>query len=202
MLLIADEVMTGAWRTGGFLASADEGVVPDLVALGKGLAGGYSPLAGVLVSDRVAGAIERGSGVFAHGHTHGFNPLSARVGVEVLRRAIDLGVPANVVERGAQLHAGLDELARSHHVIGDVRGRGLLWGLDLVADRTTRAPLFGAPAGSGRVVAAARQAGLLLYPAGVGETTVVLIAPPLTVTADEIVELLDLLERVLSTLVV
>ena len=199
ILLIADEVMTGAWRTGGFLASADEGVVPDLVALGKGLAAGYVPLAGVLVSDRVADAIHQGSGVFAHGHTHGFNPLSARAGLAVVRAAIDRGVPANVVARGAQLGAGLDALAARHEIVGEVRGRGLLWGIELVADRDTRAPLL-APTGSAAVVAEAKRHGLLVYPAGVGQTTVVLVAPPLVVTEGEIDELLELLEAVLASL--
>jgi adenosylmethionine-8-amino-7-oxononanoate aminotransferase len=196
ILLIADEVMTGAWRTGGFLASADEGVVADLVALGKGLAAGYAPLAGVLVSDRVADAIHQGSGVFAHGHTHGFNPLSARAGLAVVRAAIDRGVPANVLARGAQLGAGLDALAAGHEIVGEVRGRGLLWGIELVADRDTRAPLL-APSGSAAVVAEAKRHGLLVYPAGVGQTTVVLVAPPLVVTEAEIDELLTLLDVVL-----
>ncbi len=199
ILLIADEVMTGAWRTGGFLASADEGVVPDLVALGKGLAAGYAPLAGVLVSDRVADAIRHGSGVFAHGHTHGFNPLSARAGLEVVRAAIDRGVPANVVARGAQLGAGLDALAARHEIVGEVRGRGLLWGIELVADRDTRQPLRG-PDGSAAVVAEAKRHGLLVYPAGVGRTTVVLVAPPLVVSEAEIEELLELLDAVLAAL--
>jgi adenosylmethionine-8-amino-7-oxononanoate aminotransferase len=197
ILLIADEVMTGAWRTGGFLASADEGVVPDLVALGKGLAAGYAPLAGVLVSDRVAGAIHDGSGVFAHGHTHGFNPLSARAGLAVVRAALDRGVPANVVARGAQLGAGLDELAARHEIVGQVRGRGLLWGIELVADRDTRRPLLG-PGGSAAVAAVAKRHGLLVYPAGVGQTTVVLVAPPLVVTEAEVDELLALLDVVLA----
>jgi adenosylmethionine-8-amino-7-oxononanoate aminotransferase len=199
ILLIADEVMTGAWRTGGFLASADEGVVPDLVALGKGLAAGYAPLAGVLLSDRVAAAIHEGSGVFAHGHTHGFNPLSARAGLEVVRAAIDRGIPANVVARGAQLGAGLAAMAERHEVVGQVRGRGLLWGIELVADRETKAPLR-APDGSAAVVAEAKRDGLLVYPAGVGQTTAVLVAPPLVVTEAEVDELLGLLDGVLARL--
>jgi adenosylmethionine-8-amino-7-oxononanoate aminotransferase len=193
LLLIADEVMTGAWRTGPFLASSDEGVTPDLVVLGKGLAAGYAPLAGVLVSDRVADSIASGSGVFAHGHTHGFNPMSARAGLEVVRKMIRDDVPANVIARGAQLRAGLDELAARHAIVGEVRGRGLLLGIELVEDRGTREPLL-APDGSAAVVATAKDHGLLVYPAGVGTTTAVLVAPPLNVTdceVDELVELLD-----------
>ena len=106
VLLIADEVMTGAWRTGPFLASEHDGVVPDLVVLGKGLAAGHGPLAGVLVGRRVREAIEHGSGIFTHGHTHAFNPLSAAAGLATLRRALELGVPDNVPVRGAQLRTG------------------------------------------------------------------------------------------------
>ena len=147
VLLIADEVMTGAWRTGGFLASADEGVTPDLVVLGKGLAAGYAPLAGVRVSDRVADAIASGSGVFLHGHTHGFNPMAARAGLEVIRKMVREDVPANVAARGRQLRDGMERLAARHAIVREVRGRGLLLGLELVAD-----------GGSAAVVAAAKHA--------------------------------------------
>jgi len=199
VLLVADEVMTGAWRTGGFLASADEGVVPDLVALGKGLAAGYAPLAGVLVSDRIADTIASGSGVFLHGHTHGFNPLSARAGLEVIRKMLRDDVPANVEARGEQVRDGLRRLAERHPIVGDVRGRGLLHGVELVADRSTKVPLL-APDGSAAVVAAAKRRGLLVYPAGVGTTTAVLVAPPLVISADETDELLALLDATLGDL--
>ena len=199
ILLIADEVMTGAWRTGGFLASADEGVVPDLVALGKGLAAGYAPLAGVLVSDRVADAIEQGSGLFAHGHTHGFNPLSARAGLAVLRAAIDRGVPANVVARGAQLGAGLDGLARDMRSSARSVAAGSCGASSSSPIADTGEPLL-APGGSAAVVAEAKRQGLLVYPAGVGRTTVVLVAPPLVVTEAEVDELVGLLDTVLAAL--
>lgn len=197
VLLIADEVMSGAWRTGPFLAAEHDHVVPDLVALGKGLAAGYGPLAGVLVGERVRDAIEGGSGAFMHGHTHAFNPLSAAAGVAVLRRALELGVPDNVAARGPELRRGLEALAERYPSIGEVRGRGLLLGIELVEPGPDRTPLGGAPMGSLEVVAAAKSVGLLLYPAGVGATTAVIVAPPLTITAEEVGELLDLLDRTL-----
>lgn len=195
VLLIADEVMTGAWRTGPFLASADDGVVPDLVVLGKGLAAGHGPLAGVLVGTRVREAIENGSGIFTHGHTHAFNPLSAAAGLATIRRAIELDVPANVPARGAELRAGLDELATRYDVIGDVRGRGLLLGVEFVEPGTHKAPFGGGATGSNLVTAAAKANGLLVYPSGVGETTVVIVAPPLTITSAEVDHLLELLDQ-------
>ncbi|HVN50415.1 MAG TPA: aminotransferase class III-fold pyridoxal phosphate-dependent enzyme [Acidimicrobiales bacterium] len=199
VLLVADEVMTGAWRTGGFLACADEGVTPDLVVLGKGLAAGYAPLAGVLVSNRIADAIAAGSGVFLHGHTHGFNPMAARAGLEVIRKALRERVPANVAARGEQLRRGLEALAARHDTVLEVRGRGLLWGLELVADDEDH-PRLQAPVGTAAVVAAAKHRGLLVYPAGVGTTTLVLVAPPLVITEQETDELLGLLDATLADL--
>ncbi len=192
--------MSGAWRTGPFLACEHDDVVPDLVALGKGMASGYGPLAGVLVGERVRVAIAEGSGGFVHGHTHAFNPLSAAAGLAALRRALELGVPENVPARAAQLRAGLDDLAARHDLIGDVRGRGLLLGLELI-EGPDRSPFGGAPEGSATVVAAAREHGLLIYPAGVGNTTAVIVAPPLTISADEVDLLLDLLDRTITSLV-
>ena len=200
VLLITDEVMTGAWRTGPFLAADHDDVVPDLVTLGKGLASGYSPLAGVLVGGQIRDTIERGSGFFVHGHTHAFNPISAAAGVAALERAIELGVPDNVGPRGEQLRAGLTSLADRYPCIGDVRGRGLLLGIEFIEPGSQRLPFGGAPRGTAAVVNAAKAAGLLIYPSGVGDTTAVIIAPPLTITSSEVDELLDLLDLTLQHL--
>ena len=197
VLLIADEVMSGAWRTGPFLASEHDDVVPDLVALGKGLASGYGPLAGVLVGRRVRDAIEGGSGAFIHGHTHAFNPLSAAAGAAVLRRALELGVPENVAARAPELRQGMEALAERYDCIGEVRGRGLLQGIEFVEPGSDKVPLRGPQTGTQEIVAAAKSVGLLIYPSGVGATTAVIVAPPLTVTSAEIDELLGLLDQAL-----
>jgi adenosylmethionine-8-amino-7-oxononanoate aminotransferase len=197
VLLIADEVLTGVHRTGPFLALTHWGVTADLVALGKGLAAGYTPLSAVLISDRVADAITNGSGVFVHGHTHASNPLSAATGLAVLRWCDANGVFERVPVRGAQLGTALSELRQRHQIVGDVRGRGLLWGVELVADRDTKARL---PGGAASAVECARRQGLLIYPAGDGTLDAFLVAPPLTISESDIEELARRLDAALDDL--
>jgi adenosylmethionine-8-amino-7-oxononanoate aminotransferase len=196
VLLIADEVLTGVHRTGPFLALSHWGVTADLVALGKGLAAGYTPLSAVLISARVADAIAAGSGLFVHGHTHASNPLSAATGLAVLRWCEANGVFERVPVLGGYLGSALSALGR-HGVVGDVRGRGLLWGVELVADRETKARF---PGGAAAAVDCARRQGLLIYPAGDGTIDAFLVAPPLTISESEIDELVHRLDRTLDEL--
>ena len=198
--LIADEIMTGLGRTGAVLASHHWDVRPDLVVLGKGLGAGYAPVSAVLVTEPVVAAISAGTASVTNGHTYGGNPLGSAVALAVLDAIESRGLVANAAERGAQLRAGLEQLAGHHEIIGEVRGRGLLQGLELVSDRVTRQP--GDPIGSltRAVVLAARNQGLLIYPATGGVNDAVLVAPPLTVTEEEIRLLLELLDDTLSTL--
>jgi adenosylmethionine-8-amino-7-oxononanoate aminotransferase len=198
VLLIADEVMCGFWRAGDMIASSFENVEPDLVVMGKGMAAGYAPLAGVLIGDRVFESIEQGSRLFFHGHTHSFNPVSASAGLAVLRYIEANNLPQNVLERGAQLRAGLEELATRHEMIGEVRGRGLMLAIELVADRSNRTPLPGGPLAPYKVAGMAKQLGLLVYPAGTGSTSVLLITPSFTITDGEVKTLLELLDHTLS----
>jgi adenosylmethionine-8-amino-7-oxononanoate aminotransferase len=197
VLLIADEVMCGVWRAGTFLASSQENVSPDLVVLGKGLAAGYAPLAGVLVGERVVGALEQGSGIFLHGHTHSFNPVSASAGLAVLHYILKNDLATNIEARSQQLRAGLKRLAEEHPMIGDVRGRGLLLGIELVADRAERTPLAGGPLAPYQVAALAKEKGLLLYAAGTGVTSPLLVTPPFTISSAEVDVLLELLDDTL-----
>lgn len=196
--LVVDEVMTGIGRTGSMLAVDAFGIRPDVIVLGKGLGAGYTPISAVLVDAPIVDAIAAGTGAVTNGHTYGGNPLSCAVARAVLDQVTGLDLPAVARHRGAQLRVGLDHLADRHRMIGEVRGLGLLLGLELVTDRDTRAP--GDPLGSltRRLVSSARDEGLLIYPATGGGNDAVLIAPPLTSTVEEIDLLLGLLDRALT----
>lgn len=198
--LIADEIMTGLGRTGTMLASQHWDVRPDLVVLGKGMGAGYAPVSAVLVSEQFIETIAAGTASVTNGHAYGGNPLGSSVALAVLEAVESRGLVANAAERGKQLRAGLEELAGRHEVIGEVRGLGLLQGLELVSDRATGKP--GDPIGSltRSAVLAARDRGLLVYPATGGVNDAILVAPPLTVTAEETDLLLELLDDGLSAL--
>lgn len=196
--LIADEVMTGLGRTGRMLAVDHFGVKPDVVVLGKGLGAGYTPIAAVLFSTAIIDAIADGTGAVTTGHTYSGNPLSCAVALAVLNEVVSRDLVAAAQHRGEELRTGLDALAGRHPLIGEVRGVGLLQGLELVRDRDTRSP--GLPVGSltRTLVNEARNQGLLIYPATGGVNDAVLVAPPLTITPTEIDLLLHLLDLALA----
>lgn len=190
ILLIADEVMCGMGRTGTLYAIEQEGVVPDLIAIAKGLGGGYQPVGAVLIHQRIIEALDRGSGVFQHGHTyigHAMACAAALAVQQVIRRD---GLLAAVVRRGAELRAGLDAAFGMHPHVGDVRGRGLFMGVELVEDRASKRPFDPALRLHARVKAEAMARGLMVYPSGgtidgrFGDH--VLLAPPFIVTCDEL----------------
>ena len=190
ILLIADEVQTGYGRTGLMWGFEHARVVPDIVCAAKGIANGL-PL-GAVVAGR--GLMERwGKG--AHGSTFGGNPVSCAAAVAVLETIAQEGLVGNAAERGAQLRAGLQALAARDGGIGDVRGRGLMLGVELVTDRAKRTP-DGARADA--VIARSADAGLLLLTCGQDHNTVRWLAP-LNVTRAEIDEGLEIFGRVLST---
>jgi 2,2-dialkylglycine decarboxylase (pyruvate) len=193
MLVVLDEAQTGLARTGDWYAFEREGFVPDILTVSKTLGAGM-PLAAVVTSDEIeAVAHERG---FLFYTTHVSDPLVAAVGCTVLdvleRDRLDLAAR----ERGDQLDAGLRELAERHEVVGDVRGRGLLRGLELVADRTTKRPV---PAFGARVTNRCRELGLhmnVVQLPGTGGTF--RIAPPLTASSDEIALGVEILDRAIT----
>jgi adenosylmethionine-8-amino-7-oxononanoate aminotransferase len=177
VLLIADEVITGLGRTGYWFGCDEEDIEPDLLVLGKGLSAGYAPLGAVLLTGRIHEAIRAGSGQFVLGHTYAANPLSAAVGLAVLRYTRERDLPARARALGPVLADGLREVLRERGVDAEVRGRGLLLAVDFA--RPGRPPGITAA----DVVREARNAGLLLYPAGVTPVPqVVVVAPPLTIT--------------------
>jgi adenosylmethionine-8-amino-7-oxononanoate aminotransferase len=198
VLLIIDEVLTGLGRTGTALAVEHWGVRPDIVALGKGLGAGYTPIAATLVDERVLDAIAAGSGTIRHGHTYAGNPLSAAIALAVLQRTDELGLYAAARRAGERVGAGLAGLAARHPVVGEARGIGLLWALELVTDRAARRA--GTPPGelSNRVVATAAAHGLLVYPSTGRINDAITFAPPLTITDDEIDLALTALDAALA----
>ena len=202
ILLIIDDVLTGCGRTGRFYGFQHWDVVPDIVALSKGLSGGYTPIGAVVASDDIVRPVID-SGGFQHGHTYAGNPLSAAIAAEVVRQTVDRGLIVNAAETGVYLHQCLRELKARYDIIGDVRGRGLLAGIEFVCDRRNREPF---PSHWFVALAAteiARNHGLIIYPRrSVSGLTGdhVLIAPPLTIDRSGVDELIDLFDATLSDL--
>jgi adenosylmethionine-8-amino-7-oxononanoate aminotransferase len=177
-------------RTGTLHACEQEGVAPDLMAIAKGLGGGYQPIGAVLLSDGIFDAFANGSGFFQHGHTYMAHPMAAAAGLavqEVIRRD---NLLENVRTMGAHLSRRLNERFGNHHNVGDIRGRGLFQAIELVADRSTKAPFDPALKLHARIKREAMANGLMVYPMGgtidgrLGDH--VLIAPPFIATAGDI----------------
>ena len=195
VLLILDEVMCGMGRCGTLYAAEVEGVVPDLVTVGKGLAAGFQPLGAVLVQGRIHDAIAGGSGVLQHGHTYSGHAVACAAGLAVQRAIRERGLLERVRTAAVRLRALLWERFADHLHVGDIRGRGLLWALELVADRPTRRPFDPALRLHARVKARALANRLLCYPMGGTVDGVqgdhVLIAPPFIIDDSQLVELVD-----------
>ena len=189
ILLIADEVQSGFGRTGEMWAFEHAGIVPDVVCVAKAIANGL-PLSAIVASRDVQARWGRG----AHGTTYGGNPVACAAGVAVLETIRDEDLVANARLRGAELSGGLRELMADHPAIGDVRGPGLMIGVEFVKDRATREP-DGATAEA--VAARAAAAGLLLLTCGIHHQVIRWI-PPLDVTVPEIEEALRLFEGALE----
>jgi adenosylmethionine-8-amino-7-oxononanoate aminotransferase len=195
ILLILDEVMCGMGRTGTLHACEQEGVSPDLMAIAKGLGGGYVPIGALMMQDKVFAAIADGSGAFQHSHTFMGHPLACAAALAVQRVIRRDDLLANVRAQGAYLARRLNERFGNHPFVGDVRGRGLFLGVELVADRGTKEPFDPALKLNARVKREAMARGLMVYPMGGAVDGVrgdhVLLAPPFIVDApvlDTIVE--------------
>ncbi|MFV0476002.1 MAG: aspartate aminotransferase family protein [Pikeienuella sp.] len=195
VLLVLDEVMCGTFRTGTCLACEAEGVAPDIVTLAKGLGGGYMPIGAVMCGAKVHGAFAAGSGGFIHGHTYMAHPLACAAALAVQDVIAQDGLAAQVAPAGDRLDALLRERLGAHPHVGDIRGRGLLRAIELVADRGDKAPFAPARKVSAQIGAAATARGLLAYP---GAGTVdgvsgdhVLLAPAYNVTDAELTAIAD-----------
>jgi len=195
ILLIFDEVMCGMGRTGHMYACDHDGVAPDLLVAAKGLGAGYQPLGAMLVSARIYSAIAEGSGFFQHGHTYMGHPSACAAGVAVQQVIRDENLLARVRERSETLLHALHERFGNHAHIGDIRGRGLFLGLELVADRISKAPFDAARRLHARIKHEAMDRGLICYPMGGTVDGVrgdhVLLAPPFIIDDSHIDELVD-----------
>ncbi|TVY00268.1 aspartate aminotransferase family protein [Paenibacillus cremeus] len=201
ILFIADEVMTGIARTGAMFGMEHWGVEPDVIALGKGMSAGYTPVAATMVKDRVMEPILQGSRVVMSGHTYSANPQSAAVSLAVLDYIERHQLVQAAEVQGRKLLERLNRLADKCEIIGDVRGKGLLLALELVADRESKLPFPAAKGVTSLVIDKAFEKGLLIYPAagGVdGAGDAVIIAPPLTISDEELELLMRLLEDTLQ----
>jgi len=198
ILLIFDDIITAFGRVGSMFASELVGAWPDIICLGKGMSGGYAPLSAVVMTREVAGAFwgEPSDLVQFHsGHTYGANPVACAIGLAAIGQIVDDDLAANSTRQGARLLAGLRRAQERHAAIGDVRGRGLLVGVEFVGDRDTR-ERFPAELELGqRVRDAARRDGLLLR----ASHWMIVLAPPLTIAEAEVDDMLAILAGAFDT---
>ena len=193
VLLILDEVMCGMGRTGTLHACEQEGIAPDLMTIAKGLGGGYQPIGAVLINQRIFEAIAEGSGFFQHGHTYMGHPMAAAAALAVQEVIGRDKLLANVVAMGGRLREKLEARLGQHPHVGDIRGRGLFRAIELVADRSTKAPFAPELKLHARIKREAMARGLMIYPMGgtidgrSGDH--VLLAPPFIVNAAKVDEI-------------
>ncbi len=203
ILLIADEVMTGMGRTGRPFAVEHWNVTPDMILVGKGIASGYAPLGAVIAAGHVAEAISKGTGTFLHGFTYDAHPVAAAAGNAVLDYIEREKLFAAVDPAGRELCAALEPLKR-FSVVGDVRGMGLLFGVELVRDAKTSESFPADARIAARIQADAFEAGVMTYPIQGCADGVrgdhILLAPPFTITAQEIRMLAEALEHAIADL--
>ena len=202
ILLIYDEVMTGAGRTGKFIAAEHWGITPDIIALSKGFAAGYAPLGAMVArGDMVEAVLDAGG--FLHGYTYAGNPLACAAGCAVLQEIADNDLVGNAAAMGDLLKARLTGLMDRFPFIGDVRGLGLLLAFELVSDRETMAPLPKELNAYTRLVDLAYERGLIIYSRrtrGGIEGDHFLVAPPLIVTEAQIGEIMEILTASLEAM--
>ena len=195
ILLILDEVMCGMGRTGSLHACEQEGVSPDILAIAKGLGGGYAPVGAMLMQERIFKTIAEGSGAFQHSHTYSGHPLACAAALAVQRVMRRDDLLANVRRQGAHLARRLQERFGNHPFVGNVRGRGLFQGLEIVADRGTKMPFDPQRKVHAQIKREAMARGLMVYPMGGtvdgAQGDHVLLAPPFIIDGaaiDTIVE--------------
>ncbi len=195
VLLILDEVMCGMGRTGTYFACEHEGITADMITLAKGLGAGYSPIGAVMLSGKVYDAFYNGSGFFQHGHTYVGHAMGCAAALKVQKIIERDKLLANVVERGEQLHNALVDTFGNHPNIGDIRGRGLFWGMELVQYRDSKEPFDPALRTNTKIKAAAMEEGLMCYPMGGtidGKRGAhIMIAPPFIIKHKHVTEIID-----------
>ncbi|ARE39259.1 Adenosylmethionine-8-amino-7-oxononanoate aminotransferase [Rhodovulum sp. P5] len=205
VLLILDEVMCGMGRTGTLFACEQDGVSPDIVCIAKGLGAGYQPIGAMLCSAEIYSAIEQGSGFFQHGHTYIGHPTAAAGGLAVVSAILERGLVPRVQAQGEKLATKLAERFEQHPHVGDLRGRGLFRGIELVEDRATKAPFDPSRGVAGKIKKAAFEEGLICYPMSGTidgrQGDHILLAPPFIVEDDQLDELIDKLSRAIAAVI-
>jgi adenosylmethionine-8-amino-7-oxononanoate aminotransferase len=203
VLLILDEVMCGMGRCGSLWAFEAEGIVPDLVTIAKGLGAGYQPVGAVVVTQKVYDAIASGSGFFQHGHTYLGHAAACAGALAVQERLHNDGLLARVNPLGALFEKKLRAAFGSHSNVGDIRGRGLFWGIELVADRATKQPFDPALRVNARLKKEALASGLMCYPMGGtidgSRGDHVMLAPPFIAEEAQLDECVEKLARALDS---
>jgi adenosylmethionine-8-amino-7-oxononanoate aminotransferase len=193
VLLILDEVMCGVGRTGTFYAFEQEGVIPDLVTIAKGLGAGYQSIGAVVVQEKVYQTIANGSGFFQHGHTFMGHPIACAAALATVNTIIDDDLLSAVTNQGIGLSNKLHRALGDLPFVGDIRGRGLFIGIELVADKVTKAPLPSTTQAHKWVKSVAMEQGLMCYPmSGTIDGKQghhILLAPPFIITDTELDEL-------------
>jgi L-2,4-diaminobutyrate transaminase len=199
VLLVADEVVCGFGRLGSAFGAQHYGIEPDLMTVAKGLTSGYFPVSAAIVSDRVWQVLEAGSaqhGAFAHGHTTSLHPVGAAAALANL----DILERAGLTERAARIGPGFQRALRQrfsdHPLVGDVRGVGLVAGIELVADRESRRPFAAAQRVGTRAVALCRSEGLVAR--ALGDTLA--LCPPLVISPDELDQIVQRMSAALDRL--
>jgi len=203
VLLILDEVMCGMGRTGTLFACEQDQVRPDLIAIAKGLGAGYQPIGALLVNAGIYAAIRDGSGFFQHGHTYMGHAAACAGALAVQQEIVEQDLLSRVERMGRRLDQALQVRFGQHAHVGDIRGRGLFRGLELVADRETKAPFDPARKVHAAVKRAAMAEGLMCYPMG---GTIdgrrgdhILLAPPYIINEAQVEEIVVKLGRALDT---
>lgn len=196
VLLIADEIMTGFGRTGKPFCVNHWNVTPDIICTAKAIAGGYAPAGGIIVRDEIVETLRKGSGAFVHGHTYNANPVTAAAVAATVKYMKDHDVFGNSAVQGERLGKALVSVA-DNPIVGEVRGMGMMRGVELVMDKTTKEPFPASFKAAGVATAECFKRGLVIYP-GTGQIDgyagdQFLLAPPLISTAQQIDEIVRLL---------
>ena len=202
VLLILDEVMCGMGRTGHLFACDADGVAPDILCIAKGLGAGYQPIGAMLCTSTIYDAIAGGSGFFQHGHTYIGHPVAAAAGRAVVSELLEQDLISRVKTQGAKVEAALRARFGQHAHVGDIRGRGLFWGLELVEDRGEKRPFAPERGLAGKFKKAAFNAGLICYPMpGTRDGRLgdhILLAPPFILEDSDIAFMTDCLSQALD----
>jgi len=195
ILLIDDEVMTGFGRAGSMFAIDEFDVIPDMICMAKGMSAGYAPLGAVVAKDEIYNTFKSGTGSFVHGHTYGGNPLSAAAAVEVLKILQEENMVENSKVVGAYLLEQMKEKILPFWYVGDVRGKGLMQGVELVKDKVTKEPFPIKLGVAEKLTQTMMKHGVVIYP-GSGMADGMngdqfLLAPPLIITKDQVDEMVE-----------